>query len=496
VKKLAFIQGIERNQKMMFPEYVEEYIDEENPVRVIDEYVNTLNVKTMGFTKADEQRKGAPSYHPKTHIKLYLYGYMNSLRSSRKLEKETYRNVEVIWLLEKLQPDFKTIADFRKENKKQLEEIFKDFTLLCKELELFGEKFIAVDGTKIKASNSKKNNYTKKKIKRQLKYIEEKAKEYIEQLDQNDDEDDKTDEKKYTKKELKEKIEQLKKRKEKYEALEKNLSESKENEISTVDKDARLMDNKNNGLEISYNVQTAVDAKHNLIVAYDVINNPSDQGNLNKMAEKAKEIFDKEEIDAAADKGYYQGEDLKKCEENKTTTYVTKQTQSNSTGDREFYGDKFKYNKKRDIYICPAGNELYRTKHKKEDPERVRYKNYEACQKCEYKTRCTKSTKGREINRNKHQDFLDKVDARTKEYMEKYLQRQMIVEHPYGTIKRSMNAGYFLTRGLASVKAETALVMLAYNMKRAIKIIGVKKIIQKIREIRGYEIQNTKLIAA
>ena len=492
---MAFIQGIDRNQQMMLPECIEDYIDEDNSVRVIDAYVNTLDVKAIGFTKAEKQKRGAPSYHPQTLLKLYLYGYMNSLRTSRKLERETYRNIEAIWLLEKLQPDFKTIADFRKENKKQLEEIFKDFTLLCKQLELFGEKFIAVDGTKIKASNSKKNNYTKKKITRQLKYIEEKAKEYLEQLDEND-EKEKTEQKKYTKKEIEEKIEQLKRRKEKYKYLEKKLTDSGENEISTVDQDARLMDNKNNGVEVSYNVQTAVDSENSLIVAYDVINNPSDQGNLNKMAEKAKEIFiGKKEIEVAADKGYYQGEDLKKCEENKTITYVAKQTQSNSTGDREFYGDKFKYVEERDIYICPTGKELYRAKHKKEAPKRIRYKNYKACQECEYKKRCTKSAKGREINRSKHQDFLDIVDARTQENMEKYLERQKIVEHPYGTIKRSMNAGYFLTRGLDSVKAETALIMLAYNMRRAINILGVKQIIHKIQEIRGNTFQNSNIIA-
>ena len=481
---MAFIQGIDRNQKMMFPEYLEDYITEENSVRVIDEYVNTLNLKEMEFKKIKEHRKGAPAYHPSILLKLYIYGYMNAIRSSRKLEQETYRNIEVIWLLGKLQPDFKTIADFRKENKKQLKNVFKDFTLLCKELELYGEQLIAVDGTKIKASNSKKNNFNEKKIIRQLKYIEEKTNEYFEMLDQNDNKE--TTDIKYTKDEIQKKIKNLTKRKEKYEDMQKTLQETGETEISTIDKDARLMDNKNNGLDVSYNVQTAVDSKYNLIAAYDVINNPTDQGNLNKMAERAKQLFDVKEIEVLADKGYYQAKDLKKCDENGTTTYVTKQVQSNATGDREFYGDRFIYDKERDLYICPEGKELSRIKHRIEDPVRIRYRNYKACQECPQKDRCTKSQKGREINRTSDQDFLDIVDARTKENMEKYLQRQMIVEHPFGTIKRNMNAGYYLTRGLESVETETALIMLSYNLKRVINIIETGKLIKKIRELRGY----------
>jgi transposase len=298
---MAFIQGVNRNQKLIFPEYLEDSIGEENPVRVIDAYADTLNLKQMGFTKTIEYRCGAPSYNPKDLLKLYIYGYINAIRSSRKLERETYRNIEVMWLLRKIQPDFKTIADFRKENKNILKKVFKDFTLLCKELELYGEKLIAVDGTKIKANNSKKNNYTNKKIERQLKYIEEKSEEYFKMLAESDK--DESTPKKYTKEQIQNKLKKLEKRQKKYEELQKTLEENEANEISTVDKDARLMDNKNNGLDISYNVQIAADAKHKLIAAYDVINNPTDQGNLNKMAEKAKEVLDVKEIELLADKG-------------------------------------------------------------------------------------------------------------------------------------------------------------------------------------------------
>lgn len=482
---MAFIKGIDRNQKIMFPEYIEDYIEEDNPVRVIDEYVETLDFKGMGFTKSEEIRPGAPGYHPSTLMKLYLYGYLNSTRSSRKLEKEAKKNVEVIWLLRKLQPDFKTIADFRKENKTNLIKVFKDFSLLCRELDLYGKELIAVDGTKIKANNSKRNNYNQKKIDRQIKYIDEKTQEYLNALEENDSKEE--EQVKYNAEELKEKIAFLKKRKESYESLEKELKDSGATEISTVDPDSRLMENKKNGLEMGYNLQVAVDSKNKLIVDFDITQNASDQGNLNSMSLKAKEVFGKDETDELellADKGFYQAEDLMRCEENNTATYVSKQVYANSTNDREFYTDKFKYDKEKDCYICPAGFELKKIKHKKEDLDSFKYRNYASCERCKFKERCTTAKKGRTISRSKNQDFLDKVDARTQENMDKYLQRQMIVEHPFGTIKRTMDAGYYLCRGMESVVGETSLILLAYNFKRVLNIIGIDKLRRKIAELR------------
>ena len=482
---MAFITGIDRNQKIMFPEYVEDYVEEDNPIRVIDEYVETLNFIEMGFTKTTEIRPGAPGYHPSILMKLYLYGYANGIRSTRKLESEANRNIEVMWLLRRLKPDFKTIADFRKENRNNLVKVFKDFSLLCKELGLYGKELIAVDGTKFKANNSKRNNYNQKKIDRQVKYIDEKTQEYLKALENNDSTEE--NQVKYSSEEIKEKLEYLKQRKKTYEAIEQELKESGETEISTVDPDSRLMENKKNGLEMGYNLQIAVDEKHKLIVDFDVTQNASDQGNLNSMSQKAKKAFDMEdkgELELLADKGFYQAEDLKKCEENNTITYVSKQTYANSTNDREFYTDKFKYDKDKDIYLCPGGYELNKINHKKEDRKSTKYRNYEACKNCEYKTRCTTAVKGRIITRSKDQDFLDKVDARTQENMDKYLQRQMIVEHPFGTIKRTMNAGYYLCRGMESVLGETSLIMLAYNFKRVLNIVGIDNLRRKIAELR------------
>lgn len=482
---MAYIEGYDRNQAQMLPEFLDNYVDNENPVRVIEAFVDSLNLQGYGFTKIDKGGRGAPSYNPADLTKLYLYGYTNNIRSSRKLEKSTYVNIEVMWLIRKLHPDFKTIADFRKENQEQLIQIFKEFNLLCKEWKLFGGSLVAVDGTKFRANNSKKNNYNKKKIDRQLKYIDEKTNEYLNALDLEDKESESEIKPKYTVEELKRKIEDLKERQVFYKELEQQLENSEDNEISTTDPDSRLMDNKKNGLEVNYNVQIAVDEKNKLILATDVTNKPSDQGHLNDMVQAAKEtlgVSEKETIEAIADKGYYQAEDLIKCEENGTVTYVTHQLYSNATGNPEYYSDKFKYDKNEDVYICPEGQKLYRTKHKADAPERIKYKNYRACKNCPNKDKCTKSSKGRIINRSKHQDFLDTVDARTADNMDKYLKRQMIVEHPFGTVKRTMNAGYFLTRGLESVRAEAALTFLAYNMKRVINILGVAEIIRRIEE--------------
>lgn len=491
---MAYIKGYDRNQGQMFPEYLDDYVDEDNPVRVIDAFVDYLDLEALQFTKMGENRPGAPSYYPGDLLKLYIYGYMNGIRTSRKLEKETYVNIEVMWLIKKLHPDFKTIADFRKENKKQLVEIFKQFNLLLRNWDLLGNSLVAIDGTKFRADNSKKKNYNQKKIERQLKYINDKTKEYLEALEKSDKEEE--TEIKYTPAELKEKLQTLKKREKFYKDLENQLIESGESEISTTDPESRLMDNKKNGLEVSYNVQTAVEEKNKLIIAMDVTNKPADQGHLNTMAQAAKEtlgIEEKGELKVVADKGYYQAEDLKKCEKNGTITYVTHQTYSNATGNPEYYKEKFKYDAKEDIYICPMGQKLYRPKQGDKEPERIQYKNFKACKNCLNKEKCTKSKNGRIISRSKDQDFLDKVDARTRANMDKYLKRQTIVEHPFGTIKRSMNAGYFLTRGLDSVRAEAALVFLSYNMKRAINIIGVKNIVKELMAISAHFYVKIKL---
>ena len=482
---MPYIKGTDRNQVTMFPESIDDYIASDNSVRVIDAYVEQADMVAHKFTFARCPKTGRPPYDPKTLLKLYLYGYLNRIRSSRRLEDEANRNLELIWLLEKLAPDFKTIADFRKNNKKALKELFKDFSRLCKQWGLYGKETAAIDGTKFKASNSKKNNFSKKKLNRHIKYIDEKIDSYLDELDKNDEIE--KEDRKPSEKEIKEKIEKLKSRKNRYKEMEKELEEGEENEISTTDPDSRLMSNNNGTVDVSYNVQTAVDSKHKLIIAFDVVTQPNDLGCLSPLALLVKQFLECETIEMLADKGYYQVDCLKKCVENGIRPYVSKQSYSNRTGNKKYYADKFIYDKTKDVYTCPAGKELTYTRTRKNKDKEVTgydYRNSKACKSCLEKTLCTKSSRGRSIFRSINQDFLDTIDLRTKEDMEKYKQRQMIVEHPFGTIKHIWDAGFFLTRGIESVTAEVALSYLAYNFKRTINVLGVEEMVKRLKERR------------
>jgi Transposase and inactivated derivatives len=481
---MGYIPGEDRHQILLFPDRLDDYINDNNAVRIIDEYVEQLDLENLGFSKAVCAKTGRPPYNPKDLLKLYLYGYLNRIRSSRRLEHEAVRNIEVIWLLKKLRPDFKTIADFRKNNKIVLKKVFRDFNKLCDEWGLFGKELVAIDGTKIQACNSKKNNYNGKKLDRHIKYIDEKIDRYMKELDEGDIAE--SCDRQPSAEEIKEKIQKLKNRKQKYEEYREHLKEKGKNEISTTDPDARLMSNNNNSFDVSYNVQATVDSKHKLIADFKATQKPNDLGELDNMALRAKRLFEGKEFEVLADKGYYKAEDLKKCVENGITPYVTKQIYSNKTGEPDFYADKFKYDKDRKVYICPAGKELYYYRDRKKD-EKVfgyEYRNYEACKECAFKERCTKSQKGRTLCRHVDQDFLDTIDLKTQLNMDKYKQRQMIVEHPFGTIKRNWGAYFFLTKRKISVTAEIALLFLSYNLKRVINILGTEELLKRLRQRR------------
>jgi transposase len=472
---MGYIQGEDRNQIILLPECINDYITEENTVKIIDAFVETVNLNKLEFKKAVPSKTGRPPYNPHDLLKLLIYGYVNAIRSSRKLENETRRNLELMWLLKRLTPDYKTISDFRRDNKEALKKVFKQFTLLCKDWDLFGKKLVAVDGSKFKASNSKKNNFSEKKLDKNIKYIEEKVDQYVKELEENDKNEEL--DKKLNAEEINKRIAQLKNRKVVYEGYKEKLKEESINEISKSDPDARQMTVNNNGMDICYNVQTVVDDKNKLVVDFEITNNPSDQNQLCEMAMRAKEIFEVDTLECLADKGYYNADDLIKCEENKITTYAAKQVGSNRTGIKEFYPDKFKYDTENDVYICPGNQKL---KLKRKDKDRARYSNFEACGKCEFKAKCTKAKKGREVSRSKNQDFLDIVDSRTEANKDKYRKRQTIIEHVFGTVKRNMNAGYFLTRRVASVRGEASLTFLAYNMKRVINILEFKEIMRRL----------------
>ena len=482
---MPYIQGEDRNQIILFPESIDDYISEDSVVRIIDEYVEQLDVKELGFKFAVNPSVGRPPYNPKDMLKLYIYGYLNRIRSSRRLEHEAIRNVEVMWLLKKVRPDFKTIADFRKDNKKALKGVFREFNKLCDEWGLFGKEMVAIDGSKFKASNSKRNNFNNKKIDRHIKYIDEKINHYLKDLEENDQAE--VTDRKPSAKEINERIKELRERKDIYEGYKKELQESEKSEISTTDPDARLMGSNNKGVDISYNVQTAVDAKYKLIADYKVTTNASDFGELDNMTLMVRKLYGGKKFKVVADKGYYRTEDLKRIVRKGITPYVSRQIFSNGTGDKDFYSNKFQYDKEKNVYKCPAGNELHYAIDRKTRAKGIigaDYRNYEACSKCEFKERCTKSKKGRSIYRPIEQDFLDTIDEQTQENMETYKQRQMIVEHPFGTIKRSYGAYYFLTKGKKSVTVEIGISFLVYNMKRAINILGNKEILKKLREKR------------
>jgi len=474
---MGYIEGQNRNQITLFPETIDDYIGQDSSVRVIDEYIERLDIKKLGFKRAKPAVTGRPPYNPRDLLKLYIYGYLNRVRSSRRLEQEAGRNLEVIWLLNKLKPDFKTIADFRKDNKKALTKVFHDFSRLCSDWDLFGKELVAVDGTKFRASNSKKNNYSKKKLERLLASIDKRIDNYLKELDQLD-EIEKCD-RKPDAKEIKKRLEQLRSRKEKYEGFKKVLEDEDSSEISTTDPDARLMSNNNGNVDVSYNVQTTVDSKHKLIVDFDVTVQPNDLGQLAKMAVRAKDIFGVDKLEAVADKGYYKTDDLKTCLENGITPFVAKQVYPSRTGVKEFNHDRFIYDKEKDVYICPQKNVLSRWRVRRAKGQIVGYdyKNWEACKACSFKGDCTKSPKGRTIFRYVDQDLLDPIDIKLEDNKSKYKLRQMIVEHPFGTIKRSWGAYYFLTRRKVSVTAEVALSYLAYNLKRAINVLGAAAII-------------------
>ncbi|RCX10380.1 transposase, partial [Anaerobacterium chartisolvens] len=417
---MGYIEGQDRSQIILFPESIDDYISEDSSVRVIDEYVEQLNMNLLGFKKAVCSNMGRHPYNPKDLLKLYLYVYLNRIRSSRRLENEAARNIEVMWLLKKLKPDFKTIADFRKDNKKSLKSVFREFTKLCDEWGLFGKELVAIDGSKFRACNSKKNNYNMKKLDRHIKYIEEKIDKYMQELDKGDASE--AHDRKPTAAEIKERLKELNERKKEYEEYKKELEETGENEISTTDPDARLMCNNNSNVDVSYNVQTTVDAKHKLIADFKVTQKPNDLGELDNMALRSKKLFGGSKFEVLADKGYYKAEDLKKCVDNGITPYVAKQSYSNGTGDREFYSDKFKYNKDENVYICPAKKELFYARQRKQKGKITGYdyRNYDACGGCEFKARCTKSEKGRIIFRHVDQDFLDTIDLQTEKNFDKY----------------------------------------------------------------------------
>ena len=482
------VNGTHRDQTVLFPDTIDQYVEKENPVRFIDAFVDSLNLEKLGFKHSILAETGRPSYDPADLLKLYIYGYLNQVRSSRKLEKECHRNVEVMWLMKKLAPDFKTIADFRKNNVDCIKGVFKGFVYLCRNLDLYGAQLVAIDGTKFKAVNSRSNNLNEKTVALRLKQTEEKIAQYLNELDHNDADD--SDEEEIVKTDgLKEKISQLEETKQQYEHIQEQMKATGQREVSLVDPDSRLMRVDSQRLEVGYNIQTSVDAKQHLIVDYDVINNSTDHHQLTKNALAAKQTLGVEALDVLSDKGFYVEQDVFDCETNGIRIFMPIPDAFNpykSVGvpEPEFYSNRFVYNAAKDVYVCPAGNEMpfWKRSNRGKGFDGRLYKSM-YCTSCLLKDKCTRNRRGRYMFRGEFDGAVDRLRARlaTSEGKAKCRLRRTLVEHPFGTIKRASNQGYLLLKGLRKVKGEVGFTMLAYNMRRVINIFGVGTIINLMK---------------
>lgn len=479
---MAYLAAQDRFQFQM--RSMDEYVSKDNPVRFVDAFVDKLELSKLGFVIETAKTEGRPAFEPKIFLKLYLYGYLNCIRSSRKLERETYRNVELHWLLGNLNPNYHSIADFRKVNPKALKATFKLFVAFLKDIDLIGGEVLAMDGTKIRASNSKKNNFNQKKIGRHLAYIEEKTNEYLAELEKND-----TAEQPEKIARVQEKIERLKSHKIKYEALSEELETSGEPQVSTTDADARALLVQGQVVEVSYNVQASVDDRHSLVVATHTINR-NDRNAMSDIALETKENLGLDTFTAVLDKGYHNGRELQTCQKANITTLVAPPTVVNSNEHgttKEYLVSNFVYSYESDIYTCPSGSVLKTTGtwHKKSrERDSYQFKKYRTpdCQTCPARDLCTGRADGRrEIERSEYAEAVEtnKVNYLTNKDI--YRKRQEVNEHVFGTVKRGWGFAHTNLRGLEKVNGEFALIMTVYNIRRVLTILGTEDLIAKLK---------------
>src|SRR5258706_12076651 len=475
----GFVQGIDREQVTLFPARLDEYVAEDNPVRAVDAFVDGLDLDGLGFIHVQPLDIGRPGYHPRMMLKLYIYGYLNRVPSSRRLERECQRNIEVIWLTGQLAPDFKTIADFRKDNGPAIRKVCCEFIVLCRKLDLLSIASVAIDGSKFKAVNARDKNFTEAKMKRRLERIDESIARYLSQLETADRHGDAVPEAKVAR--LKDKIEKLKEEIVRLNAINAEMMKSEDKQVSLTDPDARSMATSGKGTGIvGYNVQIAVDTQHHLIVAHEVTNVGTDRHQLANMAGQARDEMAVETLDAVADRGYFSGKEILECENAGISVTLPKPMTSNSKAEGRFGKQDFRYVVDQDVYICPAGERLpYRYTNEENGLTLRRYWT-NACQSCAIKRTCTTS-KERRITRWEHEHILEAVQRRLDEHPEKMRQRRETVEHPFGTIKARMGATHFLMKTLPRVASEMALHVLAYNLTRILNIVGVQPLLAAMR---------------
>jgi len=468
---MTHIAGLERDQLLLLPEAVDDYVGSDNPVRFIDAFVDGLDLTAAGFLRVEAKAMGRPGYAPGDLLKLYIYGYLNRVRSSRRLETECHRNIEVLWLLRTLKPDFKTIADFRRDNRAAFRAVFRQFVLLCRRLDLYGRELLAVDGTRIKAVNNKDRNFTRSSLREFIRRADEWLEDYLKRLDEGDVEDGATGGGARTKN-LAEKIAALNEKRGRYQAMLAQLDRTGEDQISLTDPDSRAMA-AHTKVGVGYNVQVAVDAKNKLIVEQAVTNQVVDMGLLTETSEPAREILGVETIDVVADRGYFKIEDIEACEQAGCVPHVAKPQRGSSVREGLFRKDEFRYDAGLDAYVCPAGKLLTPIRRgRMRDLERTDYGNPKACRACQLRPRCTNDA--RSVFRLENEDVLDRMAERLKARPAILDRRREVVEHPFGSIKQWMYQGAFLMRGLANVRAEFSLTALAYNLRRALNILGVE----------------------
>jgi len=470
----GFIEGKNREQSTLFPERVDDYVEEGSVVRVIDVVIDRLDITGLGF-KSEPAATGRPGYHPRTMLKIYAYGYLNQVHSSRRLEREARRNVELMWLTSRLSPDFKTIADFRKDNGQAIRLVCREFVMLCRKLNLLGDT-LAIDGSKFKAVNNRDKNFTRAKMKRRIAEVEASIERYLDNLDDADQAAPPDDARP-----IKDKIAALEDEMDRLKKLEVRMLESQDQQLSLTDPDARSMKSRGSGV-VGYNVQTAVDVKHHLIVTHEVTNIGIDRRQLSPMAIKAKSIVAPDLDDpltVIADQGYYRGEELLACEQANITAYVAKSDTSGKKGKGEFNRNEFRYIAEDDEYECPAGERLIYRFTREEAGKKIRRYWASACVRCLIKSQCTPSDY-RRVSRWEHEAVVEDAEARLADYPDAMRIRRATVEHPFGTLKAWMGSTHFLTKTLEHVSTEMCLHVLAYNLKRVINLVGTRRLIEAI----------------
>ena len=476
----GFVQGADRQQTTLLPECLDDWVDESNPVRAVDVFVDALDLRGLGFDGVDPAATGRPAYHPSPMLKLYIYGYLNRVQSSRRLEREAGRNLEVMWLTGRLVPDHKTIADFRKDNGPAIKKVCAQFVALCRTMGLLANASVAIDGSKFKAVNSRDNNFTQAKMQRRLEQVEESVARYLSQLDTADRQEP-SDALAARTTRLKEKLAKLQEEMQRLKAIEKQMLATPDQQISFTDPDSRSMATSGRGSGVvGYNVQAAVDTTHHLIVAHEVTNVGTDKSQLANVASQAKEALEADKLEAVADRGYFKGEEILACEEAGITVTLPKPQTSGAKANGRFGKQDFVYLPAEDIYRCPAGEKLRYYFTAEENGQKLRRYWTNACRTCPIKAQCTTGEQ-RRITRWEHEHVLEAVQTRLDKNPDAMRVRRSTVEHPFGTLKMRMGATHFLMKTLPKVATEMALHVLGYNFTRVLNIVGIQPLLAAIR---------------